>query len=149
MRPDVTKVLQGIAGTLAMQVLPEVRTPYGQQTVGLASQLCFMISQEFDRAAARLVEENAAILGIFERALSLLDEGPLAAKLRAATQTVPGADLRISALQAENDNLRALLIELHAAVEAYDGEEMAGLNRIIWDELRESTRRRHVASGLA
>jgi len=149
MRPDVPLVLNGIAGTLATQVLPEVRTPYGQQTVGLASQLCFMIAQEFDRAAARLVEEDAAILALFERSLPLLEEGPLRERIQQALGTVPGEDLRVSALQAENDRLRGLLTSLHAAVEAIESPEGEKLNELIWDELRESTRRRHLVSGLA
>lgn len=149
MRPDVPIVLNGIAGTLATKVLPEIRSPFGQQTIGLASQLCFMIAQEFDRAAARLVEEDAAILGLLERALPMLEEGALRERLLQALETVPGEDLRVSALQVENDGLRALLIDLHAAVEALGTPEAASLNELIWDELRESTRRRHLVSGLA
>jgi len=149
MRPDVPIVLNGIASTLAMKVLPEARSPFGQQTIGLASQLCFMIAQEFDRAAARLVEEDSAMLAIFERALPMISEGDLREQLARALGTVPGGDLRISALQAENDGLRTLLIDLHAAVEALDTPEAETLRELIWDELRESTRRRHLISGLA
>lgn len=149
MRPDVPKVLNGIASTLATQVMPEVRTPFGQQNTGIASQLCFMIAQEFDRAAARLVEENSAILGIFERALPVLGEDPLRDQLQEALATLPATDLRVSALQAENDRLRSLLITLHAQVEQIDTPEGAALNELIWDELRKSTRRRKVTSGLA
>jgi hypothetical protein len=149
MRPDVPLVLNGIASTLVTNVLPQVRSPYGQQTVGLASQVCFMIAQEFDRAAARLVEEDAAILALFERSLPLLEEGPLRERVRQALETVPGEDLHVSALQAENDRLRGLLITLHGTVEAIATPEAEKLNELIWDELRESTRRRHLVSGLA
>lgn len=148
MTPTVPRVLAGLAGTLAAQVLPEVRTPFAQQSTALAAQLCLMIGQEFDRAAARFVDENAAIMGIFERALALLPEGELAGRLRDAAAIVPGADLRVSALEAENDRLRALLADLHATVEALDGAEARALDARIWDELRESTRRRHLESGL-
>ena len=149
MKPDVPLVLNGIAATLATHVLPELRTPFGQQNVGIASQLCAMIAQEFDRAAARLVEENRALISLFERAIPVLDDGPLREQLQQAIATPPGSDLRISALQAENDRLRALLITLHAQVEEIDTPEGSALNERIWDELRESTRRRKLTSGLA
>lgn len=148
MNPTVPRVLSGIAGSLAANVMPEVRSPFGQQTTGLAAQLAMMIAQEWDRAAARLVDENSAIIGLFDRALPLLPENALRDRLLAATGIVPGSDLRISALQAENDGLRALLIELHAVVEQLEGAEPRVLETLIWDELRESTRRRHLVSGL-
>jgi len=148
MIPKVPRVLSGIAGSLVTRVMPEVRTPFGQQTTGLAAQLTSMIAQEWDRAAARLVDENTALIGIFDRALPLLPENSLRDRLLEASSLVPGSDLRISALEAENDRLRALLIELHAAVEQIENDEARVLDSLIWDELRESTRRRHLVSGL-
>jgi hypothetical protein len=104
-----------------------------------------MIGQEFDRAAARLVEENAAILAILARAQSSMDDAGLQDRISRELGEIPGQDLHVSALQAENDRLRALLIDVHAAVEGTDGAEAEALDRLIWDELRESTRRRHLA----
>jgi hypothetical protein len=52
-------------------------------------------------------------------------------------------------LQASNDRLRALLIDVHATVETREGNGFERLNERIWRELQESTRRRHLASGLA
>ncbi|MGH2610590.1 MAG: hypothetical protein ACRDHF_16030, partial [Tepidiformaceae bacterium] len=70
----MTRVLNGVAMTLATEVMAEVKTPNAQQTVGLASGLLMIAAQEFDRAAARLVEENSAILAILARAQSSLVE---------------------------------------------------------------------------
>lgn len=144
MRPDVPRVLNGVAVTLATEVLAEAQTPHGQQTVGLASALLMMAAQEFDRAAARLVEENAAVLAIFARAKAALEDYGLQERIERELGELPGQDLRVSALQAENDRLRALLIDVHATVEQMTGAEAEALDRLIWDELQESTRRRHL-----
>lgn len=148
MTPTVPRVLDGIAATLSGDVLPEVRSPFAQQSIVIASDLCRMIAQEFDRAAARLFEENGAIMALFEQAIGVLPEGALAARLRDAAAAGRGGDLRVSALQAENDRLRALLIDVHAAVESIDTAEARALDARTWDELRESTRRRHLESGM-
>ena len=80
--------------------------------------------------------------------------------LRAATEHVPEGDLRsrlavaaearevslrIGDLNAANDRLRALLIELQTLVEG-SGEEWARrVDRAIWAELRASARRRAIS----
>lgn len=144
MRPDVPRVLNGIAMSLSTEVMREVQTPFGQNALSYAAGLLVMIGEEFDRAAARLVEENAAILAILARAQSSLEEPGLQDRIARELGEVPGEDLRVSALQAENDRLRALLVDVHAAVEGTTGAEAEALDRLIWDELRESTRRRHL-----
>lgn len=143
MRPDPPKVLSGVAMTLLTQVMPEIQSPFGVQTVSLAGGLAMMVAEEFDRAASRLVEENAAVLEILQRARGVIHEGGIEEKLETAMGELPGSDLRVSALQAENDRLRGLLIEVHVAAEAAPGAEAALLNELIWDELKQSTRRRH------
>jgi hypothetical protein len=137
-------VLQGIAMTLATRTMGEVRTPFGQNDLSHAAGLLMMIAQEFDRAAARLVEENAAVLAILARAQSAIEEPGLQDRIARELGQIPGQDLHVSVLQAENDRLRALLIDVHAAVEGMAGAEAEALDRLIWEELQESTRRRHL-----
>lgn len=146
MRPDVPRVLNGIAMSLATEIMAEVRTPNAQQSVGLASGLLTLAAQEFDRAAARLVEENSAILAIVARAQSAMEDSGLQGRISRELGEIPGQDLHVSALQVENDRLRALLIDVHAAVERMAGAEARALDQLIWDELRESTRRRHLVT---
>ncbi len=146
MRPDPPKVLYAIAGTLAAQVMPQVGTPFGQQSTGLAATLSGLLAQEFDRAASRLVEENNAVIGILHAALPLVGDANLGLQLTAAVAQPPPTDFHVSALQARNDELRGLLIEVHRLVESEPGEAAELLNARIWDELRESTRRRHLAT---
>lgn len=149
MKPDPPMVLRGIAQTLATRVMPELRTPFAFQTVGLTGGILNMVAQEYDRAAARLVEENNVLRRLFSDAVKVVEDGGLRTRLRDAADETPERDYRISTLQAENDRLRALLIELHAAVEGQKGESARAMEGRIWAELLESTRRRHLQSGLA
>lgn len=146
MRPDPPKVLFALAGTLGMQVLPQVATPFGQQSVGLAATLAVILAQEWDRAAARLIEENAAVAELLSRARGLVGDVELRGRLDVAAGQAPTTDYHVSALQAQNDDLRRLLIELHALVDSMAGETAAEFSEAIWEELKESTRRRHLVT---
>jgi hypothetical protein len=135
MTPTVPIVLNGLARTLLMDLAPQVSAAYAGQTLQLSGALAMMIAQEFERAAARLVEENAAIDSI------LVDGGDPA----------PAWDgsLLVSALQARNRELRAALIRLHAAVESRSDPDSQALEARIWAELVESTRRRTLDMALS
>ncbi len=143
MKPEPQRVLYAMASALGM-LTPEVTTAFGQQTSGLSAALSMVLAQEWDRAASRLVEENVAVAGLLERARILITDEILHARLNEVVDRIPATDLRVTALQAENDDLRRLLTDVHAAVDGAEGDEMELLNRLIWDELRESTRRRHL-----
>ena len=55
------------------------------------------------------------------------------------------ANIRISALERENNELRRVLIRLHAHVEELEGEAARSLEDGIWAELLESTVRRKIS----
>jgi hypothetical protein len=141
MVPSVASVLNGIARTLLMDLLPETAHPYHAQTLQLDAVLAMMCAQEFDRAAARLVDENAAIVALLRDAEARVSDGALRDELRAAAAAEPPG-LLVSALQDRNRALRAVLVRLHAHVEARP--DAAALNERIWAELVESTRRRQL-----
>ena len=147
MRPDPATVLGAVAGAVAAQV-PTTATPFGQQTLGIAAGLSMMLAQDIDRAPARLVEEHRATAAILRDAIPQLGDAELAARIEDALAHDILADLHISALQAADDSVRALLVEVHAAVEAMPGDTAAALNERIWEELKESTRRRHLVTGI-
>ncbi len=147
MRPQPPQVLLGMAGVLMMQLAPELQTPFAQQNIGSVAGILTMLAQEYDRAAARLAEENDAMVALFRRASRAIPTGPVRSRMLQEIAANPNVDLHISRLQAENDRLRRVLVEVHALVEALPGEEAAGVNEEIWDELRESTRRRHIMFG--
>lgn len=147
MKPDPGRVLQGVGMSLLTSVLSEVRTPYGQQTVSVAGGLVFMVADEFDRAADRLVTENAAVRQILADARPLLPDAMLPA-VETALSTSPES-FRISALQAENDVLRGALIEVHAAIEQAASDAARAFSERIWAELVASTKRREFATRLS
>jgi hypothetical protein len=147
MRPDPGRVLQGIAVNLLTSVMQEIRTPFGQQTVGIAGSLAIMTAEEFDRAADRLVAENRAVRAILSDGLPLVD-GDTSAAVSAALTSPPAHDFRVSSLLAENDALRAGLVSLHAGVEKSATPEARAMDERIWAELIESTRRREFTSRL-
>lgn len=149
MRPDVPKVIGGISAAMITQILPELRTPIAIQNTTLGVGLMVMISQEFDRAAARLVEENRALRELLNDASAVLKDSGLEGRIKEATGTGDDPDLHVPALQATNDRLRAVLIDVHAKAEETDDAALRELNERIWAELQESTRRRHLASPLA
>ncbi len=143
MRPDPGRVLMGLTSKLALTVAADCRTPFGQTTAGHAAALTMVLAQEVDRLPERLYRETEAVSAILEDALPLLDR-TLAARVRETLANRTSPDLRISSLQAANDAVRAVLVDVHAAVEALDSAAARAMNERIWDELRESTRRRHV-----
>jgi len=145
-RPDPPIALQRIAQALAFEVAPQLADPFVQQTAGLAATVAAMLAEEWDRAAARLAARDAALRSLFAGAVELAPP-ELAARLRSAAAEVD-TDLRVSRLQAANDFLRRLLIELH---EWCEGEmerdpRVAALNEAIWEELKASTRRRRLVA---
>ncbi len=143
MVPSVPLVLNGIARTLLMDLLPQTTHAYGGQTLQLGAALAMMCAQEFDRAAARLAEENGALAELFGHAAALVEDSALRHDLRSAA-SAGSPDLLVSALHERNRALRALLIRLHVHVEALAGDAGRVLEARIWAELVESTRRRHL-----
>ena len=148
MVPSVPLVLNGLARTMLMDLLPQTTHAYSGQTLQLAGALAMMCAQEFDRAAARLADENAALVALLSDAASVVGAAALRDELRAAT-AAPSPNLLVSALQERNRTLRALLVRLHAHVETLDDGAARALEGRIWAELIESTNRRHLDLAMA
>jgi len=142
MNPNAQAVLADFASRLAGQIMPQLATPYLMSSAGLMAAVMGMAVEQFDGAAANLVEENRAIRGLFDEAAKLGTPADLAARLERLSRD--DDDLRLSALEAANHGLRAALIELHAWTEGEPGAE--ALNGAIWAELSKSTERRRLSS---
>lgn len=124
MNPPVPAVLAELAGLMLRNAAPDVAPAERAGDLSLTAALLGVAAEIWDRQAAILVDENRAV-----RAL-LGESGE-------------DADLRLFALQAENDRLRAALITAHAAAEtAGDTERQAA----IWAELMASTERRKLST---
>jgi len=143
MIPDVPSVLTGIVRSAMTDLTSEGDSPYRQFTLQMMSALLMMIGQEFDRAAARLVEENDALVALFRDAQATVRDDVLRTALHDAV-AAPSPALLVSALRERNRPLRDLLIRLHVHVETLDGAGARALDERIWAELAASTRRRHM-----
>ncbi len=163
MMPSPAAYLQGLARLLGEQVSPRLPTPFEQAGMQREPMHLQAVAIEFERAAARRVQENQAIRHLMARAAALPELGP-ALKAR-CERLAAGADtdLSIGALQDGNQALRAGLIALQAELEgkvdhagkvdqAGEVDEAphvalsAALLEAIWQELRTSTERRRLPS---
>jgi hypothetical protein len=143
MTPDPRAVLIDFAGRLGVSVIPDLKTPFLVGSVSLMAAALGMMAEDFDNMAARLVDENRAIRGLFGQALALSPPAELASQLAPLAKTGDD-DLRISSLQAANNLLRAALVDLHAWAETQTGAK--ALNDAIWAELSRSTERRRLST---
>ena len=126
MTPEVPSVLMQLAAVVARSAAPGVPEPERASDLGITAMLLAIAGEVWDGAAARLVEENRALR-------ALLGE------------TGADDDLRLSALKAANDALRAKLIAAQIAAEAAGD---TARQDAIWAELVASTERRKLSVSL-
>jgi len=142
-KPDPSHVLERVMQSLLAEIAPAVQPAYRQASVAMHAMLLGSVREEFDRAAARRAEENAALRALFADAAAAADAA-LRERLASAARTAD-ASLRVPDLEVANLALRALLIELHAHVETLAGPEARRIEAAIWRELAASTERRKLA----
>ena len=141
MKPDVDVTLQLIAASLMTEIAPKISDEYIQRNSMLTAMLLQSAAEEWDRAAARRVEENRTLRRLFAEVAPEIGDPELRERLDAASGEEEES-LRISDLNRSNDGLRTLLIQLHAHVEGIDTEGARRIEAAIWRELRVSTERR-------
>lgn len=125
MIPAAPQMLLTLAGALGGRVLPALDPDaYAAGDTRTIALMLVLLAQEADGAADRLVRESAEMREILGQ------------------EAITPADYRVSALKAEHDRLTALLIDLHANVEAGRDEESQAINRRIWAHLRTSAESR-------
>lgn len=147
MIPPVATVMQNLAISLMTEIGPQVQPEYQQKSLTILAMLLLMAGEEWDRAVARRVEENAELRRIFRSAAACVDDDALRARLeKAAAET--DDSLLVSELDRSNDALRELLIALHERVEALDTDEARRVETEIWSELCASTERRKISAAV-
>ncbi len=124
MTPPVPAVLAELAALAIRNAAPGIPDGERANALGLTASLLAIAAETWDAAAHHLVEENQAIRALIG-------------------ETGDDPDLRISALQRENNRLRDALIALHTRAEA-DGDEPLQVR--IWAELVASTERRRLST---
>ncbi len=144
MKPEATHALERLMQALLVEIAPAVQPPYRQASVSIQAMMLIAIREEFDRAAARRVEENCALRALFADAHGAVTDAALRERLAAAAASAD-ASLLVPELEAGNHTLRALLIELHAHVELLESAEARRIEAAIWRELSASTERRKLS----
>ena len=126
MTPAVPSVLGEMAQLLVRNADPAVPPAERTTALTLTAMLLSLAGEVWDGAAERLVVEKRALAALLP-------------------DTASEASLKISALKAENDRLRARLIAEHIAAErAGDNVRLDA----IWAELKASTERRLLSVSL-
>lgn len=143
MKPEADQVLNMSAMQLLTQVLPQVPAGYAQGTTSLLAVLSMMAAQEYERGADIRAAENADMRRLFVEFAPLIYNESLNRKLKDAAAT-RDSSMAISALDAANYELRRLLIELQAQIEALPGVEAREAEPRIWAVLKASAERRLV-----
>lgn len=121
MRPYPEEVLRAIQSGVAAHFAPEVKSSYGQAQFAFSMLLFTVVQRDYDTAVPDLVDANAALrelLAAARIALAGIDRADARAAREAATQPPPPApSLRLSALRAENEALRAMICLLAPVIE--------------------------------
>ena len=141
MKPDVSRFLEVAVAHLMTSTAPALAPGYEQSSLLATGAMLAAVRHEFERAAARRVEENDALRRLFADAAPAVQDGRLRQRLQEAAAGRESS-LLVSDLESGNAELRGLLIDLHAYIEALDSPEARRTEEAIWRELAASTERR-------
>ena len=147
MKPEVSRFLEVVSEALLAEMVPNIAPAYRQASLMTTGVMIGLARDEFERAAERRVVENRELRRIFQEAVPVVSDKELSDRLASAAARQDTSFL-ISDLERSNAELRGLLIDLHAHVEAQATPEGRRLEAQIWRELVASTERRRVAIAL-
>jgi hypothetical protein len=125
---------------------PALGDGYDQSNASVLGVMLLCVREEFERAAARRVEENEALRKLFDAARPVVADEDLRNRLAAAVAS-RDESLAVSELEGSNAALRGLLIDLHSHVEELDDPQARRIEDLIWRELATSTERRRLSIG--
>ncbi len=129
MRPYPEEVVRAIQAGIAAHFAPELQSNYAQAQFAFSMILFGVIQRDFDTAVPDLVEDNKALRTLLADASAALASvaGDEARGARAviAALPAPAESLRLSALRAENEALRAAIGGLAPLIEP--AADVAGL----------------------
>ena len=143
MNPEGNKILALTVQRLATEIAPALGTAFGQGQIGLMSIMLTLVGNEYERGADLRANENRAMRALFMEAVADVHDAALKTRLGAAGKK-SYESLRISALDKANWELRKLLIEVHAHIEAQPGSAARTLEKKIWALLRQIADQRMV-----
>jgi Rad3-related DNA helicase len=134
-------ILKTVTASLATEYLPNVVKDHERLGLFFSIFLLGAAAEETERAAHRRIEENNALREIFAQSLPVIEDKDLKSRLQLAVAKTE-VDYRVTALDELNCELQEALIDLHAHVETLEGDRARAIEKAIWQELEEWTKRR-------
>ncbi|HUO93635.1 MAG TPA: hypothetical protein VMU22_11965 [Rhizomicrobium sp.] len=138
MKPEVDQILALSSQALMGALVPQLPPGFAQGSASLLGIMMMLSAQEYERGAEIRAAENADMRALFREAAPRIADAGLKSLVSKAAAT-EDRSLRISALNAENTELRRVLIRLQAHAEEHADRS---LQRRIWDVLKASAERR-------
>jgi hypothetical protein len=139
MRPNGEEMLRGIQAALMTYVLPELQSAFARSELLITVALLGIVAGEYDSAAQRLADGNAALRELARRGADTLGDAAETRGLSDELRTLAaGSDgsLRLSELSAGNDRLRAAIARLAVRLQGSDAGPLRDLRAGVIDELR-------------
>ncbi|HTW33922.1 MAG TPA: hypothetical protein VMD53_04825 [Rhizomicrobium sp.] len=143
MKPEVDQILGLSSGQLMSQIAPLLPNSFAVGGASLLGIMMTLAAQEYERGADIRAAENADMRSLFRDAAAQIADAELKAMVSTAAAT-QDRSLKISALNAENIELRRVLIRLQAYAEM---KGLRDIERRIWDVLKASADRRILRLG--
>ena len=135
MKPDLGRVLQMNGMALLMEIGPKLGADYSSGSLNLMAMMLLVGADEYERGADVRALENRELKALFGDVAPEVGDVQLRGRLDGAAGEAEGS-LTISALDAENDRLKKLLIEMQADIEEQTGDKARAMERRIWQVIR-------------
>lgn len=132
MRPYPEEVVRAVQAGIAAHFAPELQSTYSQAQFAFSMILFGVVQRDFDTAVPDLIADTKTLRELLAQVSSALG-GIDAARAAAAREVIaalpaPAESLRLSALRAENEGLRAAIGKLAPVIEpAADVADLAAL----------------------
>jgi hypothetical protein len=146
MSPEGDKILGLSVQRLAMELGPMLTTSFSQGQLSLTGFMLTLVANEYERGAELRVSENADLRSLFSEIAPAVQDGALRKKLEAAASS-KDPSLKISDLDKANWELRRLMIEAQAQLEALKTDAARAADRKVWSALRDLAGKRMVKLG--
>lgn len=147
MRPTAVESLNALRAALAEVLVPELTSPFAQDTASTLQMLIESLSAEWDTAAEDLHRDNETLVHLLTNARVIFDsdsnaESATLVRMIDEALTAPEAEsLAISALSARNTVLRAALeqalVNIEDRIDYESPTDLAGLRAGIYEHLRD------------
>ena len=149
MRPTGLEAIRAIQAAFAEIIVPELTSPFAQDTAGTMQMLLESIAGEWDTVAEDLRDDNEALRGLLSASRDAIKDGAgsnenlasIVSEIESRLHEKEDGSLTLTSLASRNDGLRATLERILVACEDLSGEagfeENEAVRRKIFAHLRD------------